>query len=85
MREPTNHTTDSYFCMTDITGFSYKIRSCVKYPDVPSVSKPVPHDPITCPVPTLPDEYALDEEKQEGSDLLMITQALTMNQGKGFI
>jgi hypothetical protein len=31
--------------------FLHKTRSVVKYPDVSSISKPIPHDPVTCPVP----------------------------------
>lgn len=41
-REPTNHT-DCYFCLTNIAGHSSKTRHTIKYPDVSSVHKPVPH------------------------------------------
>jgi len=68
-RESSNHTTDCYFCLTNVTGFSYKTRQSVKYPAVLSVSKPIPHDPITCPIPTAPTEYTVDEETQEVSSL----------------
>ena len=64
-REPTDHTTDCYFCMSNITGFAYKTRSSVNYPNIKSASKPVPHDPISCPIPTPPDSFTLDEEPQE--------------------
>ena len=64
-RESSNHTTDCYFCLANITGFSYKARASVKYPDVQSVSKPVPHHPVTCPIPTAPAEYVVDESTQE--------------------
>jgi hypothetical protein len=68
-RESSNHTTDCYFCLTNVTGFSYKTRASVKYPAVPSVSKPIPHDPVTCPIPTAPTEYTVGEETQEVSPL----------------
>lgn len=65
-REQTDHTTDCYFCMSNITGFAYKTRSSVNYPNITSASKPVPHDPIICPIPTPPDSFTLaDEEPQD--------------------
>ncbi len=60
-----SHTSDCYFCSANVTGFSYKTRASVKYPDVLSVSKPVPHDPVSCPIPIPPTEYTIDEETQE--------------------
>jgi len=66
-REQTNHSTDCYFCMANICGISYKNRSYIKYPDVPSVSKPIPHDPVVCPIPPAPASFTIDEEKQEES------------------
>ena len=42
-REQADHTTDCYFCLTDIKGFSRKNKSKIKYPDCRSAMKPVPH------------------------------------------
>lgn len=42
-REHSNHFNDCYFCMTDIRGFIKNIKHNIKYPKVPSMSKPVPH------------------------------------------
>ncbi len=53
--------------MANVTSFSYKTRASVKYPDVLSVSKPIPHDPVRCPIPIAPAEYAVDEETQAES------------------
>ena len=64
-REPVSHAIDCYFCLSNVTGFSYKTSSAVKYPDVSSVSKPISHDPVTCPVQTVPAEYKIDEEPEE--------------------
>ena len=64
-RESSNHITDCYFCLTIVTGFSHKTRSSVKYSDIPSVSKPIPHDPVSCPIPTSPTEYRVDDATQE--------------------
>ncbi|MFP3033204.1 MAG: hypothetical protein ACEY3M_19575 [Wolbachia sp.] len=55
--------------MANVTGFYYKTRAYAKYPGVPSVSKPIPHDPVTCPMPTVTAEYIVDEETQEEHSL----------------
>ncbi|MFP3031161.1 MAG: hypothetical protein ACEY3M_08515 [Wolbachia sp.] len=55
-------TPQTYFCLANITEFFYKTHASVKCPDIPSASKPIPHDPITCPIPTAAAEYTLDEE-----------------------
>ncbi|KAJ4434012.1 hypothetical protein ANN_16331 [Periplaneta americana] len=49
--------------------FSYKTSASVKYPDVPSVSKPISHNPVTYPIPTAPAEYTVNEETEEESSL----------------
>ena len=66
--EPKNHATDCYFCMTVIKGFSFKTRKSVAYPNIESVSKPVPHNPVSCPVPMSPDSYSLDVDDLSQSD-----------------
>lgn len=35
--EPTNHTEDCYFCLTQLKGFSEKSKRSIKYTDVASV------------------------------------------------
>ena len=77
--ESSNHATDCYFCLSNVTGFSYKTCASVKYSDVPSVSKPIPHDSITCPMPISPPEYTVDEEahKKVLNYLLPTIQTLT--------
>jgi hypothetical protein len=64
-REHTNHATDCYFCMTSVQGFNYKTRKLIAYPDINSVSKPLPHNPVTCPVPLPPLVYSFDEEESD--------------------
>ena len=44
-REPKDHTTDCYFCITKTSGITAKTRRNVKYPDIPSAIRPVPHSP----------------------------------------
>ena len=42
-REPIDHVTDCYFCLTNISGFSAKSKRNIIYPDLPSAMRPVPH------------------------------------------
>lgn len=65
-REPSNHFHDCYFCMTNILGFSKKIRHNIEYPDVFSMSKPVAHSE-EMPPPSPPS-------KNEIEDFLMIEE-----------
>ena len=62
-REPSNHATDCYFCLTRTKGFNSKNKHSVQYPTVPSAILPVPHcDDL--PVPTfvgLPDDEILQQ------------------------
>jgi len=51
-REPTNHSSDCYFCLTKISGFTKKNKKSIKYPDIPSVTKQQPHDD-SLPAPTV--------------------------------
>ena len=71
-REQADHTTDCYFFLTDIKGFSRKNKSKIKYPDCRSAMKPVPHSsevPIPSPPPTgALDEDALSSQSQSSSE-----------------
>ena len=48
--EPSNHTTDCYFCLVETKSFSWKNRHKIKYPNLPPAILPVPH-PDLHPVP----------------------------------
>src|SRR5678815_615213 len=60
-REPTNHVTDCYFCLTNVQGFSSKSKHCIQYPNLHTAMRPVPHSD-DLPVPTPPDEFTVDSE-----------------------
>ncbi|KAL6459437.1 hypothetical protein MHYP_G00329090 [Metynnis hypsauchen] len=67
-REPTDHSTNCYFCMVDpskrCTG---KNAMPVTYPDIPSSTAPVPHCP-ELPVPTPPDRATPPSKESSRSD-----------------
>ena len=63
-REPKDHLTDCYFCMTKISGITAKIRHTVKYPKIPSVIRPVAHS-TELPIPTAPLSWSLDDDDEE--------------------
>ena len=70
-REPRNHTDDCYFCLTNITGFNASSRKKIKYPNLRSAMRPVPHSD-DLPVPTSPVNKDLlsssDEEMPSRED-----------------
>ena len=53
LREPWNYADDCYFCLTNITGFNASSRKKIKYPNLRSAMRPVPHSD-DLPVPTPP-------------------------------
>ena len=65
-REPTNHIDDCYFCLTPPikAGLSMKKRGTVKYPNLPSAIRPIPHSD-SLPVPTPPQHYELEVENED--------------------
>ena len=71
-REQANHVNDCYFCMTNVTGFSSKSKGNIKYPDLPSAIRPIPHSadlppPLFTSLPELIDEPV--SSTSEGSSL----------------
>ena len=77
-REPRNHADDCYFCLTNITGFNASSRKKIKYLNLRSAMRPVPHSD-DLPVPTPPinkeilsssDEEMLSREDSAESILL---------------
>ena len=70
-REPRNHADDCYFCLTNITGFNASSRKKIKYPNLRSAMRPVPHSD-DLPVPTPPVNKDLlsssDEEMPSRED-----------------
>jgi hypothetical protein len=51
-REPHDHVTDCYFCLTNVSGFSAQNKKSIQYPNLPSAIRPVPHgDDLLVPQP----------------------------------
>ncbi|KAL6478203.1 hypothetical protein MHYP_G00140380 [Metynnis hypsauchen] len=66
--EPTDHSTNCYFCMVDPSKRRHgKNATPVTYPDIPSSIAPVPHCP-ELPVPTPPDRATPPSEESSRSD-----------------
>ena len=69
--EPRNHADDCYLCLTNITGFNASSRKKIKYPNLRSAMRLVPHSD-DLPVPTPPVNKDLlsssDEEMRSRED-----------------
>ncbi|KAI6651261.1 hypothetical protein LOD99_5408 [Oopsacas minuta] len=55
-----DHISDCYFCMANISGFNAKTKSLIKYPNLHSAIRPVPHS-IDVPVPTFTNLDVISE------------------------
>ncbi|UYV69584.1 hypothetical protein LAZ67_6004025 [Cordylochernes scorpioides] len=71
-REPKDHSSDCYFCLTKTTGITFKSSHTVEYPDLPSAMRPVPHSDIL-PVPQPPENVIFsnddsDRREQQSDD-----------------
>ena len=64
-REPRNHADGCYFCLTNITICNTSSRKKIKYPNLWSVMRPVPHsDDLPVPTPPVNKDllFSSDEE-----------------------
>ena len=70
-RELQYHVDDCYFCLTNITGFNECSRKKVKYPNLRSAMRPVPHsDDLPVPTPPINKDllFSSDEEMLSRKD-----------------
>jgi hypothetical protein len=65
-REPSNHSSDAYFCLTPpvASGVNRKKKQRIDYPNIPSAIRPLPHGE-DIPVPEPPKYYILNSEMEE--------------------
>ena len=68
-REPEDHLTDCYLCLTNISGISSKSRHTVKYPNVDSAIQQALHGP-GLPIPVLSDNITMTDEPSNDQDEL---------------
>jgi len=59
-REPTDHASDCYFCLTSTPGVTAKSKHTAQYPNLPSAMRPVPHS-TELPVPKPPTNTTLSD------------------------
>ncbi len=68
-REPTDHTSNFYFCMMPPVGkgLSKKKKQFVQYPNIPSAICPVPHRE-GLPVPDAPESFSLESDEEDDEE-----------------
>ena len=72
-RQQKDHFTDCYFCVTKIAGITSKTKKTIKYPNLPSAVRPVPHsDELPIPVP--PENWSSDSENSGDEHLQLIVR-----------
>ncbi|XP_076064989.1 uncharacterized protein LOC143039025 [Oratosquilla oratoria] len=76
-REPKDHSTDCYFCLTDIKGRNRKGKKSIVYPDLQSAIRPVLHSsdiPVPQPPSELPSDDTSNSDDLESQDATYTTQ-----------
>jgi hypothetical protein len=63
-REPTDHSSDCYFCLTNIKGIISKSKHIIKYPDSPYAMRPVSHSE-DLPVPHHPENVTFSDDDSD--------------------
>jgi hypothetical protein len=58
---------DRYFCVIKITGITYKSKHTVKYPDLPSTMRPVPHSG-ELPVPKPLEDLTCNDDNSDSHE-----------------
>jgi len=67
-RQPRDHVSDCYFCLTSITGVTEKSKHTVQYPNLPSAMRPVPQS-ADLPVPKPPTNMPLSDSESSVEDV----------------
>jgi len=67
-REPMDHVSDCYFCLTSITGVTVKSKHTVQYPNLPSAMRSVPHS-VELPVSKPPTNITLIDIQSSDEDV----------------
>jgi galactose-1-phosphate uridylyltransferase len=65
--ETKDHSSDCYFCSTDITRISYRSKNMVIYPNLPPSMRLVPHND-KLPVSKPPNNVTTDEDNSDADE-----------------
>ena len=63
-REPQDHSSDCYFCITQMKRISSESKHTVRYPNLPSAMRPVPHSE-DLPIPHPPTHLTVEDESED--------------------
>jgi len=66
-REQKDHSTDCYFCMTNLIGIRKQFKKSVIYPIIPSAIRPIPHN-TDLPIPVPPQTCNMQDAHEFWSD-----------------
>ncbi|GFU45911.1 uncharacterized protein TNCV_5102161 [Trichonephila clavipes] len=66
-REPKDHSSDYYFCLTNVKGVTSKSKHTVAYPDLQSAMRPVPGHSEELSIPKHPEHVTLEEERSHSN------------------
>jgi hypothetical protein len=67
LREPKYHSSNCYFRLTNVTGVTSKSKHAVKYPDMPSATRPIAHSE-ELPVPKPPENLTFGDDNCDFED-----------------
>ena len=67
-REPTDHVSDGYFSLTSVTGVKAKSKHTVKYPNLASALRSIPHN-AELPAPKPPTNMMLSDSESSDEDI----------------
>jgi len=67
LREPKYHSPSCYFRLTKVRGVTSKSKHTVKYPDLPSPMRPIPHSEESL-VPKPPENLTLGDDNCDSED-----------------
>ena len=66
-REPVDHCSDCYFCMVSTTGLNSRTKKNIEYPNIPSVTRPVPHSDEN-PIPKFNELFISSDPNSDDDD-----------------
>ncbi|GBL76983.1 hypothetical protein AVEN_12646-1 [Araneus ventricosus] len=67
-REPKNHTDDCYFCSCDVSGYNFKNKKNISYPNLQSSLRPVPYDLGIPVIPKNIEDISPDSDSESVDD-----------------